>query len=72
MRREHLVNKLREIGFSFRKQHWRVAEWRRGTPKMVVMIPERDDLDESVVRNILRQAGCPADDIDAFVRISRC
>lgn len=67
---EHLTNKLRALGFTFRKQMPRVMMWKRGTPKSVALVPRCDLLDPVTVRCILRQVGLSVEDIEQFLATS--
>lgn len=69
VRRERLINKLRELGFRFKRDAWRVQFWQKGQLRPV--IPKRDFLDEETVAQILRQCGVAQQDIMAFLRESR-
>ncbi len=53
VRRERLINKLRELGYTFKRDAWRVQIWKRGTHRPA--IPKQDLLDEETVASILRQ-----------------
>lgn len=64
VRRERLINKLRELGFRFKRDAWRVQLWQRGMLRP--QIPKRDLLDQETVSHILRQCGCQNDEIMAF------
>lgn len=67
---EHLTNKLRALGYSFRKQKPRVQLWKRGTPQSVVLVPRKDRLDPITVRLILRQSGQTDAEIEQFMAAS--
>jgi hypothetical protein len=66
VRRERLINKLRELGFRFKRDAWRVQLWQKGMLRPE--IPKRDLLDEETVCNILRQCHLKNDEIAAFLR----
>jgi hypothetical protein len=68
-RRDHVVNKLREIGFSYKDTTDRCLVYKRGTLRLYM--PRRNDIDETWVRQALRQAGVPPDQIDAFLRMCK-
>jgi len=65
MRRERFIAKLRELGYSFRRDAWRVQLWRKGTHE--VSVRKRDHIDDDWVRQTLRQCGCSHDDIERFI-----
>lgn len=66
MRRERVINKLRELKYKFRRDAWRVSIWKKGTHE--VHVPKRDILSEDWVRSTLTQAGCAKDEIDRFIQ----
>lgn len=64
--REKLIAKLRELGYSFKKDSWRVSVFKRGTHRAEVR--KRDFLEEQTVRQTLRQTKLmTAEEIDAFI-----
>lgn len=69
VRRESFVNKIRELGYSYKDQRPRVLIWRKGMH--FIMVPRRDLLTEEFVNSSLRQAGCGADEIQAFLRVTK-
>jgi hypothetical protein len=64
--RERLVNKLKEIGYRFKRDAWRVTMFRNGTRR--VEVPKRDFLQDETVAQILRQCGLTRDQIVQFIR----
>lgn len=68
MRRERLINIIRSLGYSFRRDAWRIQDWKRSTDGHTIQVPKRDILSEEYVRSVLRQAGCDADQITEFLR----
>ena len=64
--RQRLINKLREMGYRFKRDAWRVQFWIKGTHRPA--IPKRDLLDDETVTQILRQCGATPDEIIAFIR----
>ena len=69
--RDHIVNFLREQGFSFRRQVGRVEIYRHSGSKRRVEIVRKDFLDPDAVRSMLRQAGLDRKQIEGFVGDSR-
>jgi hypothetical protein len=67
-KREHLQNKLKELGYRYTDQTKRMYVWRRGTH--FVYLPRSGSIAESNVRSILRQCGCDEDQIAQFLRIA--
>lgn len=66
MRREYVVNKLKELGYKFRRQAWRVQIWSHPQTRHQVQVRQKDDIDDDWVKSMLRQAGCPKEDIEQF------
>lgn len=64
--RERIVNKLRESGFKFKRDAWRVSIWKRQIQR--VEVPKRDLIEVEWVRNAFRQIGMPREEIEAFIR----
>lgn len=64
--RERLINKLRAIGYTFKRDAWRVQFFKKGTHRAEV--PKRDLIAPETAMNILRQCGVPAEDIQSFLR----
>lgn len=68
MRRERVINKLRELGYKFKRDAWRVQVWRHPTTKHTIEVRKRDEVGDDWVRCVLRQAGCNPVEIDTFFR----
>ena len=67
--RQHFVNKLRELGFRYRKGRvGRQDLWKRGTDRVV--LPRNAELAVDWCRQTLRMAGVAEDEIDQFIRES--
>jgi hypothetical protein len=67
IRREHFINKLRDLGYKFKLQRKRVYIWRRTGSTHRIAVPKTDLLEESYVVSSLRQAGCSEDEINRFL-----
>ncbi|SPF56944.1 hypothetical protein SBA4_990010 [Candidatus Sulfopaludibacter sp. SbA4] len=65
VRTNTLINKIRDLGYTFKSQRSRVMIWRKGTD--FVSIPRRDLVEDGFVRSTLRQAGCSEAEIEAFI-----
>lgn len=67
-----LINALRSLNFTFKRQADRVTIWRqKGTLTRVAL--RRVDLhDDDTARSILRQAGMAAAAIENFIQSARC
>lgn len=70
IRREAFCNKLRELGFSFKRQADRVCLYRRSSDGARAAVPRRDQIDETYARRELLKNGCSAEEVEAF--ISQC
>lgn len=68
MRRERVVNKLRELGYKFVRTAWRIQIWRHPQSLHIVEIRNRDDVSDVWVRQVLRKAGQSDETIEAFIR----
>lgn len=71
VRREHVINRLRELGYRFKKRGDRVEIYKRKGSTDYASVRRRDLLDESEARSILRMAGIDAVEIDRFIDTSR-
>lgn len=63
--RERLINKLRALGYRFKRDAWRVQIWCKGTHRP--MIPKRDLMDDEFVVTLLRQCGVAPEEVRAFL-----
>lgn len=63
-----MLNKLRELGFSYRgKGKWNEL-YRRSSDGARASIPTNKLIDVAVVTSILRDAGCTEDSIRSFIQ----
>lgn len=67
VRREHFVNKIRELGFSYKTQQKRTYLFRRTNSTSYISVPMADLLEDEFVGHSLRQAGCSEEAIRAFL-----
>lgn len=67
VRREQFVNKIRELGYSYKTQQKRTYLFRRTNSTSYVSVPMADWLEDEFVSHSLRQAGCSDDAIRAFI-----
>lgn len=65
--RQQLINKLRDLGYTYKRKGKRVEIWRRKGGTHCVGIPTNAKVDEDNVMAILRQCGVPENDITAFI-----
>jgi len=68
VRRERVINKLRELGYGFKRNAWRVAIFRNPRTMHVIQVRNKDDISDDWVRQALRQAGVPSEEIERFIR----
>lgn len=68
VRTEHVQNKLRAMGYTFKKQASRATIWKKPGVFAPVHLPRRDLLHLTEARSILMNAGCSEDDFVEFVR----
>jgi hypothetical protein len=69
--KEHFVNKLRELGYKFKRQADNVDFWRLKGGTHTVPVPRRDYVSEPWARTQLRLCKTPQADIDAFVALAK-
>jgi len=69
LKRERFVNKLRELGYKFKKETPATHLYRCGTHP--VFVPKTDLLTETYVRITLQTCNCGTDEIEAFVRAAK-
>jgi hypothetical protein len=62
-----LINALRSLHFRFKRQADRVEIYKQSGSTRRVEVRRHDWHDETVVRTLLRQAGMPPNDINAFI-----
>ena len=65
VRRESFINKIRELGYSYKDQRPRITLWRKGMH--FISVPRRDLLTEEFVRSTLLQAGVGENEIRTFL-----
>ena len=66
--RERLINKLRELNYTFSTQTLKSQLWRKRGGTHCVWIPRKEDpVSETYVRNLLRQCDVGAPDIETFI-----
>jgi hypothetical protein len=71
--RERLINKLRELNYTFRTQTLKSQLWRKKGGTHCVWLPRKENpLSETYVRNVLRQCGVDQEEIERFIGQNRC
>jgi len=63
-----LLNRLRALGFSFKRQTERVAIYKQKGKTRRVTVSKRNAHDANYVRIVLRMAGMSPDEIEAFIQ----
>jgi hypothetical protein len=63
----HFVNKIRELDYTYKTKQKRTDLWRKRGGTHYISVPLSDYLEEEFVISSLRQAGCSAEEIRAFV-----
>lgn len=66
--RDHFINKLRDLNYTFKTQSDKTAEWKKtgGTHRIYIRRKE-DPLSDEYVRSVLKQCGCESGDIERFI-----
>ena len=65
---DKLINALRSLDYTFKRQADRVMLYRQRGGTKRVAVRRRDLHDEDYVRVVLRQAGMPDENIELFIR----
>jgi hypothetical protein len=69
--REQFINKIRALGYSFKRQAKRVQLYRKQGGTHRIAVPQSDLLEDEFVESALKQAGCPPAEIRAFLSASK-
>lgn len=70
--RERLINKLRELNYTYADQTLRSQLWRKKGGTHHVWIPKKEDpVSETYVRNLLRQCGVGHEEVETFIGTCR-
>lgn len=69
LKRDRIINKLRELGYSFKREAPNTYIWRRGSHR--VFVPKTDQVSETWARATLASCGCVAKEIDSFIQAAR-
>lgn len=71
--RERLINKLRELNYTYADQTDKSVLWRKKGGTHSVWIPRKQDpLSATYVANVLRQCGVAPPEIEIFLAQNRC
>lgn len=63
--RERVIAKLRELGFHFKRDSWRVSLYKRGVER--VEVPKRDLIDADWVRSTFRRLAMSREEVERFI-----
>jgi hypothetical protein len=69
--RQCLINKLREIGYSFKERKKCVEIWRKLGTTHIVLVDIRKELSELYVFTTLQYCKLPKSEINSFIQDSR-
>jgi len=69
--KDHFINKLRDLNFTFNRPGARVELWRQRGTGNIISVPRRDRIPETHVRFSLHQCGCGKSEIDAFISAAK-
>lgn len=69
--KQSFVNKIRELGYVYKRQQKRTDLWRKSNGTHYISVPRSDKLEEEFVISALRQAKVPDDDIKSFIAATR-
>jgi hypothetical protein len=72
LRKQYFVNKLRELGYTFKARQKRTELWRKKGGTHCVDVPLSNSLPETYVRMVMRQCGQTTTQIEAFIREAKC
>lgn len=65
--REAFINKLRDLGYSYKSRQKRTDLYRKQGGTEIVFVTFKKMLAEGYVRSVLQQVGCEDADIETFV-----
>jgi len=69
--REHFVNKIRSIGYTFKTQQKRTYLYRKINGTHYIAVPKADLLEDEFVTSALHQAGLKDEEIKAFLACAK-
>jgi hypothetical protein len=67
VRRDTFINKIRELGYTYKGQQKRTYLWRKVGGSHRMFVPMAELLEEEFVANALRQAGLTDQESRAFI-----
>jgi hypothetical protein len=66
--KKHFINKLRELGYTFKDRQKRTELWRKKGGTHSVDVPLTNEVSEMYVKSALHQCGLSETEIQAFIR----
>lgn len=67
IRRQTYINKIRELGYTYKTHRKRTQLWRKVGGTHFIPVPKCDLLELSFVKSTLRQASLTAKEIESFI-----
>ncbi len=64
--REQVINKIKKVGYRFKRDAWRVSIFKKETHR--ISVPKRNIIADEWVVSTFRQAGIPNQEIEEFLR----
>jgi len=69
--RQAFVNKIRELGYTFKGERKRIYLWRKTGHAHFISVPKAEKLEDEFVISSLRQAGQTQEQIDQFLKAAK-
>ena len=69
--REQVINKIKEMGYRFKRNAWRVTIFKKAGGTHRIEVPVRDIISDEWVWSTFRQAGLSKEEIESFLRQAR-
>lgn len=71
VRRETFINKIRELGYTFKRPQKRTELWRKRGGTHCIFLPMNVLLEDTYVLSTLAQAGCSEAEAKAFLSLAK-
>ena len=65
--RQHFLNKIRQLNYSFKRQTKRVDLYKKQGGTHRIFLPQVKELEDEFVKSSLKHAGCDEEEINAFI-----
>ncbi len=69
--RQHFLNKIRDLNYSYKKRAKRVDLYKKQGATHRIFLPQVKQLEDEFVKSSLKQAGCGEEEINAFIASCR-